>query len=142
MSEKIIGFKDKYEFLSNDYPCQIYLEWDDLAYNNVTSALIAQKSEDKGTRRKFTRLNGMKARKKESSIPDNPEWEEKKDELLFGILMAKFKSTELKNKLLATGNKKLINVTTYPDPYYGVRDGKGENKLGKILEEVREALRG
>jgi predicted NAD-dependent protein-ADP-ribosyltransferase YbiA (DUF1768 family) len=142
MSEKIIGSKDKYEFLSNDYPCQIYLEWDDLAYNNVTSALIAQKSEDKGTRRKFTRLNGMKARKKESSIPDNPEWEEKKDELLFGILMAKFKSTELKNKLLSTGNKKLVNVTTYPDPNYGVRDGRGENRLGKLLEEVREALRG
>jgi predicted NAD-dependent protein-ADP-ribosyltransferase YbiA (DUF1768 family) len=142
MSDKIIGFKDKYEFLSNDYPCQIYLEWDNLAYTNVTAALIAQKSEDKGTRRKFTRLSGIKARKKESSIPDNQEWEEKKDDILFGILMAKFKSTELKNKLLATGNKKLINLTTYPDPYYGVRDGSGNNVLGKLLEQVREALRG
>jgi predicted NAD-dependent protein-ADP-ribosyltransferase YbiA (DUF1768 family) len=140
MTDKIIGFKKEYEFLSNDYPCQIYLEWDDMAYNNVTSAFIAQKSEDKGTRRKFTRLNGMKARKKESSIPDNPEWEENKDEILFGILMAKFKSTELKKKLLATGKAKLINATTYPDPYYGVRDGKGKNMLGKLLEDVREAL--
>ena len=51
-------------------------------------------------------------------------------------------STELKNKLLATGNKKLINLTTYPDPYYGVRDGSGNNVLGKLLEQVREALRG
>jgi predicted NAD-dependent protein-ADP-ribosyltransferase YbiA (DUF1768 family) len=141
MSEKIIGFKDKYEFLSNDYPCQIYLEWDDLAYNNVTSALIAQKSEDKGTRRKFTRLNGMKARKKESSIPDNPEWDKNKDKLLFDILMAKFKSSDLKKKLLDTKDKKLINVTTYPDPYYGIRDGYGQNKLGQILEKVREAIK-
>ena len=141
MSKEILGFKDKYEFLSNDYQCNIYADWDDLTYLNATAALIAQKSEDIGTRRKYTRLSGIKARKKESSIPDNPEWEKNKDEILFKILMAKFRSTELKKKLLATGDSKLINLTTYPDPYYGVRDGVGANRLGKILEKVREALK-
>ena len=141
MTDKILGFKDKYEFLSNDFPCSIYIPWDDLTYTNVSTALIAQKIEDKGSKRKFARLNGVKARKKESSIPDNPEWDKNKDKLLFDILMAKFKSSDLKKKLLDTKDKKLINVTTYPDPYYGIRDGYGQNKLGEILEKVRDAIK-
>lgn len=139
--DKIVGFNGEYEFLSNSYNCKIYDEKDKLTYSNIESALIAQKSTDYGTRRKFTRLNAMKARKKESSIPDNYEWEDNKDKIMYSFIVDKFKKgTVLADKLIKTGNKILINAVSYPDEYYGVHYGKGENKLGKMLMKRREEL--
>ena len=47
---------------------------------------------------------------------------------------------ELKKKLLATGNKRLIEHT-HNDSYWGDGgDGRGKNKLGKLLERVRSEL--
>lgn len=139
--DKIVGFNGEYEFLSNSYNCKIYDEKDELTYSNIESALIAQKSTDYGTRRKFTRLNAMKARKKESSIPDNYEWEDNKDKIMYSFIVDKFKKgSSLADKLIKTGNKILINAVSYPDEYYGVHYGKGENKLGKMLMRRREEL--
>lgn len=139
--DKIVGFNGEYEFLSNSYNCKIYDEKDKLTYSNIESALIAQKSTDFGTRRKFTRLNAMKARKKESSIPDNYEWEDNKDKIMYSFIVDKFKKgSSLADKLIKTGNKILINAVSYPDEYYGVHYGKGENKLGKMLMKRREEL--
>lgn len=141
MKDKIVGFNGEYEFLSNSYNCQIYDDKDELTYSNIESALIAQKSNDIGTRRKFTRLNAMKARKKESSIPDNYDWEDNKDEIMYTFIVDKFKKGSiLAKKLINTGNKELINAVTYPDEYYGVHYGKGENVLGKMLMRRREEL--
>lgn len=139
--DKIVGFNGEYEFLSNSYNCKIYDEKDKLTYSNIESALIAQKSTNFGSRRKFTRLNALKARKKESSIPDNYEWENNKDDIMYSFIVNKFKKgTILADKLIKTGNKILINAVSYPDKYYGVYYGKGENKLGKMLMKRREEL--
>lgn len=141
MKDKIVGFNGEYEFLSNSYNCKIYDEKDKLTYSNIESALIAQKSTDFGTRRKFTRLNAMKARKKESSIPDNYEWEDNKDKIMYSFIVDKFKEGSiLAKKLINTGEKELINEVSYPDEYYGVHYGKGENILGKMLMKRREEL--
>lgn len=141
MKDKIVGFNGEYEFLSNSYNCKIYDEKDKLTYSNIESALIAQKSTDFGTRRKFTRLNAMKARKKESSIPDNYDWEDNKDNIMYTFIVDKFKEGSiLAKKLINTGEKELINEVSYPDEYYGVHYGKGENILGKMLMKRREEL--
>ena len=138
---KIVGFNGEYEFLSNSYNCKIYDEKDGLTYSNIDSALIAQKSTDIGTRRKFTRLNSMKARKKESSIPDNYDWEDNKDSIMYSFIVDKFKEgSTLAKKLVNTGKKELINAVTYPDEYYGVHYGVGKNILGKMLMKRREEL--
>jgi hypothetical protein len=43
--------------------------------------------------------------------------------------------------LLATGGEDLIESAP-TDSYWGVgRDGKGQNKLGKIIERIRDELR-
>ena len=139
MKDKIVGFNGEYEFLSNSYNCKIYDEKDKLTYSNIESALIAQKSTDFGTRRKFTRLNAM--RKKESSIPDNYDWEDNKDNIMYTYIVDKFKEGSiLAKKLINTGEKELINEVSYPDEYYGVHYGKGENILGKMLMKRREEL--
>ena len=138
----IKGFVGDYSFLSNEYNCQIFIEEDQLTYSNVESALIAQKSDDPGTRRKFSRLNALKARKKSSNIPENYDWEKNKDKIMMDILRIKFKkNNELGKKLIETYPAELINEVSYNDEYYGVRYGNGQNKLGKMLEKIRDEIR-
>lgn len=141
-SNNISAFVNEYEFLSNEYECQIPISEDELVFSNITSALIAKKSNDIGTRRKFTRFSAAKARKKESSIPENDYWEENKDDILYSLLKIKFTHNEdLKSKLLETYPCELINNVSYPDTYYGIRFGEGKNILGKLLMKLREELR-
>ena len=71
------------------------------------------------------------------------DWEEVKDELMEEILRSKFaQHTELKEKLLATGDAVLIEGNSWNDRYWGVdiKSGAGKNHLGKILMKVREDL--
>ena len=137
--EKINGFVGEYEFMNNDYPCEI-VDDQGIKYTNLTSAFIAQRTMDLGCRRKFARLNGNKARKKESSVPiTNPGYG---DTCLRHLLFIKFKDNEdLKEKLKATEDAELVNVVTYPDKKYGVHYGEGKNLLGKFIMDIRKELK-
>ena len=42
------------------------------------------------------------------------------------------------SRLINTGDAILIEGNTWGDTYWGVCDGVGENRLGKLLMEVRE----
>ena len=57
-------------------------------------------------------------------------------------VLAKFSQhSELRENLLDTGHRLLIEHTSN-DSYWGDGgDGRGKNKLGRILMEVREQLR-
>ena len=50
---------------------------------------------------------------------------------------------DLKQRLLATGDKRLVEGNTWGDTFWGVdlRSGRGENQLGRILMRVREELK-
>ena len=111
-------------------------------YNNADAAFEAQKCLDKNMMNKFTRLSSAKARAKGRNLPENEEFEANKENILYRIILCKFKQNEnLKRKLLDTGDAELINNNTFRDEVYGVYNGKGLNLLGKILELVRSILK-
>ena len=73
-----------------------------------------------------------------------PDWEEVKVGIMEEIVRAKFtQHPELAARLLATGDKVLVEGNHWGDTCWGVdtRTGQGENHLGKILMKVREELR-
>ncbi|MBI5931494.1 MAG: NADAR family protein [Chloroflexi bacterium] len=75
--------------------------------------------------------------------PLRTDWEEVKDEIMRQAVLKKFQThTQLREKLLATGDEELIeNAPT--DYYWGCgKSGTGQNKLGQILMAVRRQLRG
>ncbi|MEA5509961.1 NADAR family protein [Crocosphaera sp. UHCC 0190] len=74
--------------------------------------------------------------------PLRSDWELIKDNIMEEALYAKFtQHPELTKKLLETGNAELIEHTRN-DIYWGDGgDGKGKNKLGKLLMETRERIR-
>jgi hypothetical protein len=70
-------------------------------------------------------------------------WESVKDQVMLEAVRAKFtQHDDLKAILLGTGDSKLVEHTTN-DSYWGDGgDGSGKNRLGQILMQVREELRG
>ena len=68
-----------------------------------------------------------------------PNWDNVKDNVMHEATRAKFSQhADLKAMLLATGDAKIVEHTD-TDAYWGDGgDGKGLNKLGKILMRVRE----
>jgi N-glycosidase YbiA len=70
-----------------------------------------------------------------------PNWDNVKDNVMHEATRAKFtQHADLKAMLIATGDAKIVEHTEN-DAYWGDGgDGKGLNKLGKILMRVREEL--
>lgn len=69
------------------------------------------------------------------------DWEEIKDKVMLTGLRKKFADPELRSLLLATGDEELIEGNYWGDTYWGVCNGVGQNKLGKLLMQVREEIK-
>jgi ribA/ribD-fused uncharacterized protein len=76
-------------------------------------------------------------------LPLRRDWEGVKDQVMFEAVRAKFaQHADLRETLLGTGDAKLVEHTAN-DSYWGDGgDGSGRNRLGQILMQVREELRG
>ena len=76
-------------------------------------------------------------------LPLRPDWERVKDAVMREAVLAKFtQHADLRAILLGTGDAVLVEHTA-KDSYWGDGgDGSGRNRLGHILMEVREQLRG
>lgn len=132
-------FREKYFFLSNFYTSPvIYLG---VKYLNNEAAFQAQKAITEEDKMQFAKLSPSEAKKAGRRIKLRSDWELVKDEHMYEICLAKFTQNEiLKAKLLATGDEILEEGNNWGDREWGVVNGVGKNKLGKILMRVREEL--
>ena len=75
--------------------------------------------------------------------PLRPDWEQVKDDIMRRAVLTKFEThADIREILLATGDEEIVENAP-GDYYWGCgKDGSGKNLLGKILVEVREALKG
>ena len=73
--------------------------------------------------------------------PLRPDWDAAREEAMQRALRMKFSTPELRALLLGTGNRELVENSPH-DAYWGCgRDGRGRNRAGALLMEVREELR-
>ncbi len=72
-----------------------------------------------------------------------PDWDAVKDAVMDRAVRRKFAlHPALRALLLATGDEPIAEDGPNHDAYWGVgRDGKGQNKLGRIIERIRADLR-
>lgn len=134
-------FRDEYEFLSNFYPCQI--EYCGIYYQNAEAAFQAQKCQSEEEKLSFCGLTAAKAKRRGRQVLLRPDWETVKIGLMEEIVHEKFiQNPKLAEKLLATGNRQLVEGNTWGDTCWGVdtRTGQGANHLGRILMQVRTEL--
>lgn len=58
------------------------------------------------------------------------------------LVLLKFaQNSDLRYRLLRTGDAYLEETNNWGDKFWGVCDGEGENHLGKIIMKVRGAIK-
>jgi len=141
LGEPIISFFGEYRWLSNFWPCDIV--FDKEHYDSVEAAYVAAKTLDPEIRIAIRQLSTPgKVKRFGRNIELRDDWEPVKISVMRELLQQKFApGTELSKKLIATGKVPIIEGNTWGDTFWGVCDGKGDNVLGNILEQIRNDLR-
>lgn len=67
--------------------------------------------------------------------------EQVRDKIMYELNVQKFSNPYLKNLLLSSGDKHLEETNWWKDDYWGVCNGDGLNKLGRILMKIRSDIR-
>lgn len=139
---RIDQFRGDYYFLSNFFP--VLIEYGGLCYENAEAAFQAQKCLSDAEKQAFCNLSPTQAKHRGRRVALRPDWEEVKVHLMAEIVRAKFtQHPELSVQLLGTGDARLLEGNTWHDTFWGVdlRNGKGQNELGKVVMALREELR-
>lgn len=143
-TEKIAGFHGPHSFLSNFDPSPI-TDADGITYPTVEHWFQAHKTTDLDARRRIAaKPKPGQAKYAGKRVTLREGWNEGlRLEVMAEALAAKFApGTEHAAKLEATGDARLLEVNSWNDRYWGCdRNERGENNLGRLLEERREANR-
>jgi N-glycosidase YbiA len=104
-------------------------------------AMKFEGSDHAHTIRKAASPKQAKALAWRREFPLRPDWDEIRDDVMIRGVREKFtKHEKLRQLLLATGQEELVENAP-GDFYWGCgADGSGENRLGKILMQVRTEL--
>ena len=136
----ISKFRNEYFFLSNFYPCEV--KYGGLTYQCSEAAFQAQKFEDIEIKKKFTTMDGKKAKYNGSAraklAPLRSDWDSVKNEIMLDVNVSKYtQNPDLMQKLLDTGDEYIAEGNVWRDTYWGVYNGKGKNVMGNILMVIR-----
>lgn len=128
-------FEEEYFFLSNYFECPVYYMGH--KFRSSEAAYQAQKCPSRTE--EFLEISADEAKKLGKTVELRADWDDVKDNIMYFIVRNKFiPNDDLMEKLIATGNAELIEGNWWKDTYWGVCDGIGENKLGKILMQIRK----
>lgn len=141
MSNVITLFDGDYRHLSNFYRSAIQFENSGLFVPTVEHAFQATKLLDKVERERVLSSPSPGAAKRLGRAGKRREdWDAIKDDVMLFYLRRKFAIPDLRRRLLATGDAILVEGNTWGDVYWGVCKGKGQNKLGLLLMQVRQEI--
>ena len=133
-------FAGDYRWLSNFWPAEV--EYEGVKYPTTEHAFQAAKTENLGQRRHVRKAaSPAEAKKLGRQVTLRPGWDSMKDEVMLDLNRQKFRDPGLRAKLLATGDRPLIEGNHWNDTYWGVCRGKGKNRLGQILMKIRHEIR-
>lgn len=144
MANPIRFFKRNQPFsdLSNFAPAEF--EVDGVRWPTAEHYFQAQKFDDPAYRERIRIAHTPREAKvlgQTRKVPIRSDWENVKETIMKRALQLKFQDARLRSLLLSTKNRPLIEDSPY-DRYWGIgADGKGRNRLGILLMEVRDELR-
>jgi ribA/ribD-fused uncharacterized protein len=136
MTNTIYGFDGDNRWLSN-----FWVEADGSTNEHWFQALKATDSTGHAYIMSAKTPEEAKQRGREAALHED--WESFKDLGMLRMLHRKFQDPQLREKLLATGDARLVEANTWNDRYWGVdkESGVGENMLGILLQQVRDEIR-
>lgn len=132
-------FQGQYYWLSNFY--EVPVVYNGRRYFSSEAAFRAAKCP--GRENEFAVLSPSQAKRLGRRTNLRGDWDLVKDEIMYEICKQKFlQNPDLLRKLLATGDEQLVEGNTWGDTYWGVCNGAGQNRLGQILMQIRQELKG
>lgn len=141
----IMSFRGKYLFLSNFYEGKAF-DYRGYKFTNSEAPFHAEKCWDRV--KEFEMERPSQSKKLGQKVLMREDWDNVKDEIMYNVCYAKFtQDEELKNKLLATGDRELVEANRWNDKYWGMTYSQrhnmwiGENRLGLVLMRLREDLK-
>ena len=139
-------FDGEFAFLSNFYPSPI--SDGNLIFPTVEHMFQAAKTINIKEYEEIAAADTPgRAKRLGKTIALREDWEEVKDDIMYQALWLKFSIPEFREKLLATDDKELIEGNTWHDNTWGdcscecCKDIKGQNRLGKMLMQIREKIK-
>lgn len=133
-------FDGQWAFLSNFYWNEI--EYEGIVYPTNEHFFQAMKTLDDDERRQIANcLTPGQAKCMGRRVALRSDWESVKEDVMFLGLCLKFADEQLADWLLETGDEELIEGNQWGDTTWGVCNGVGENKLGKLLMKVRDMIK-
>ena len=139
----IMSFRGEYSFLSNFYEGKVFT-YKGLKFNNTEAPFHAEKCWSRA--KEFEMIRPLQSKRLGRRVLMRKDWEQIKDRVMYDVCYAKFtQDPVLKAKLLATGNRELVEGNTHGDRCWGMTCSNGvwigENRLGKVLMQLRDDLR-
>ena len=133
-------FDGEYAFLSNYYNSPI--THDGITYPTNEHFFQAMKTLKIDERLAIAAAETPgQAKRMGRSVTLRSDWEKIKSYYMELGLRLKFQNPDLAAKLIATGDEELIEGNDWGDRIWGVCNGEGENRLGKLLMTIRNELR-
>ena len=140
---EIKGFFKGYRFLSNMFPCEVDIY--NHKFKSSEHAYQWAKSIDVGINPCVVdALSPTEVKQWGKTFKLRNNWNMYKESVMMDCVYTKFYNNDtLQKLLLETGNAYLEELNWWRDSEWGVdcKTGKGENKLGNILMNVRKMLR-
>jgi ribA/ribD-fused uncharacterized protein len=140
---EINSFRGEYGWMSNFHKCDCW--WEDKLYpssEHLYQAFKATNDKDRELVRKHP-FEGLKTFARHIKMRDD--WDEVKYDMMTCALMSKFyNNRELRFKLIATGDIRIVEGNNWCDSYWGVCSCpkcdkiEGKNMLGVLLMDIRE----
>jgi ribA/ribD-fused uncharacterized protein len=138
LASPITAFQGEYRWLSNFWPALVLL--DDVAYPTVEHAYQAAKTVDDDERAAIrAMMRTGQAKRAGRKVTLRPDWDAVKESIMLDLLRQKF-AGPLGVQLAATGDAELIESNWWGDTFWGVCGGRGENRLGKLIMQVRSEI--
>ena len=145
MTIRFYSKTDAYAWLSNFSPHGFELDgryWPTVEHYLLAAKFVGTDDAWAEMIRQAATPSAAKTMGRSKQHPLRPDWEAAKDDVMRTPVRAKFEThPDLRVQLLGTRDEELVENAPR-DYYWGCgRDGSGKNMLGRILMEVREALR-
>lgn len=139
-ADKIAEFQGEYRFLSNFYPAEVVYEG--ITYPTSEHAYQAAKTLEVNERKKIAAIaTPADAKKAGRALKLRDDWETVKFVVMEDVVRYKFAHhDDLRQQLCDTGDSYLEEGNDWNDRIWGVYQGVGENRLGKILMKIRAEL--
>lgn len=133
---------DESGYLSNWYPASLFLKgkiWPSSEHYYQAQKVAGTPHEETVRRMESPRLTFEFTRRPEITV--RADWDQVKIKAMHEAVYAKFtQNPELTEKLLATGDREIVENSPV-DYFWGIgADGSGENQLGKVLMDVRRQI--